>query len=150
MMAEGEEMDMVADLLLKPFKTDYFHGRHQGQSSKCLQNGRMNQELVPAWTAEQLRSDHLSKKNPIKLSQDTAAHSFLNEHRLLGNIKNGDITVKKEQLVDAITNCLSAKFKATGSMEEVTAVKIDEDQRSQGKVSAKFTKSTLKKSDRIS
>ncbi|XP_077457289.1 peptidyl-prolyl cis-trans isomerase FKBP3-like isoform X2 [Stigmatopora argus] len=56
----------------------------------------------------QLRSDALPKKDLIKFSQDT----FLNEHGLLGNIKNG-----------AITSCLSAKFKATDTVEEVTAVK---------------------------
>ncbi|XP_077473211.1 uncharacterized protein LOC144086905 isoform X2 [Stigmatopora argus] len=62
-------------------------------------------------TAEQHRSDGLPKKDRIKFSQDNAAHSFLNEHRLLGNIKNVAKTAKKEQLVDAITSCLSAKSK---------------------------------------
>ncbi|XP_077464965.1 peptidyl-prolyl cis-trans isomerase FKBP3-like [Stigmatopora argus] len=60
------------------------------------------------FAAQPLRSDDLPKKDLIKFSQDNAAHSFLNEHGLLGNIKNGAITAKKEQLVDAITNCLSA------------------------------------------
>ncbi|XP_077473323.1 peptidyl-prolyl cis-trans isomerase FKBP3-like isoform X2 [Stigmatopora argus] len=83
----------------------------------------------------QLRSDDLPKKDPIKFSQDT----FLNEHGFLGNIKNGAITAKKEQLVDAITSCLSAKFKATDTVEEVIAVKA--------KCPPKLTKSTLKKDD---
>ncbi|XP_077466447.1 peptidyl-prolyl cis-trans isomerase FKBP3-like isoform X2 [Stigmatopora argus] len=73
----------------------------------------------PLVDCRQLRSDDLPKKDLIKFSQDT----FLNEQGLLRNIKNGAITAKKEQLVDAIMNCLSAKFKATDTVEEVTAVK---------------------------
>ncbi|XP_077475053.1 peptidyl-prolyl cis-trans isomerase FKBP3-like isoform X4 [Stigmatopora argus] len=75
----------------------------------------------PLVDCRQLRSDDLPKKDPIKFSQDT----FLNEHGLLGNIKNAAITAKKEQLVDAITSCLSAKgLKPRMYMvEEVTAVK---------------------------
>ncbi|XP_077454184.1 peptidyl-prolyl cis-trans isomerase FKBP3-like isoform X2 [Stigmatopora argus] len=61
----------------------------------------MSQELVRTWTAEQLRRDDLPKKDLIKFSQDNAAHSFLNEHRLLENV------AKKEQLLDAIMSCLS-------------------------------------------
>ncbi|XP_077465809.1 peptidyl-prolyl cis-trans isomerase FKBP3-like [Stigmatopora argus] len=62
------------------------------------------------FAAEPLRSDDLPKKDLIKFSQDNAAPSFLNEHRLLGNIKNVVTkTTKKEQLIDAITSCLSAK-----------------------------------------
>ncbi|XP_077454764.1 peptidyl-prolyl cis-trans isomerase FKBP3-like [Stigmatopora argus] len=59
--------------------------------------------------ADQLRSDDLPKKDLINFLQDNAAHLLLNEHRLLGNIKNVSKTAKKEQLVDAITNCLSPK-----------------------------------------
>ncbi|XP_077468219.1 uncharacterized protein sacs isoform X6 [Stigmatopora argus] len=75
----------------------------------------------PLVDCRQLRSDHLPKKDLIKFSQDT----FLNEHGLLGNIKNGAITAKKEQLVDAITSCLSAKGikPRMYTVEEVTAVK---------------------------
>ncbi|XP_077462617.1 peptidyl-prolyl cis-trans isomerase FKBP3-like [Stigmatopora argus] len=93
----------------------------------------MSQEPVWEWTAEQLRSDELPKKELIKLLQDNAAHSFVNEHRHLGNIKN---VGKKEQLFDTITSCLSAKLKAMETEEvtkQVQAVKIDEDQRSQGR-----------------
>ncbi|XP_077472252.1 peptidyl-prolyl cis-trans isomerase FKBP3-like [Stigmatopora argus] len=88
----------------------------------------MSQELVRQWTAEQLRSDDLPKKNLIKVLRDNAAHSFLNDHRLLGNIKNVAKTAKKEQLVDAIMSCLSAKCKTTETEEvtkQVKAVKID-------------------------
>ncbi|XP_077477458.1 peptidyl-prolyl cis-trans isomerase FKBP3-like [Stigmatopora argus] len=69
----------------------------------------MRQEPVRSWTAEQLRSDDLPKKDLINFLQDNAAHSFLNEHRLLENIKNVAKTSKKKQLVDTITSCLSAK-----------------------------------------
>ncbi|XP_077578003.1 peptidyl-prolyl cis-trans isomerase FKBP3-like isoform X2 [Stigmatopora nigra] len=65
--------------------------------------------VTSLWAAGQLRSDNLPKKDLIKFSQDNASHSFLNEHRLLGNIKNVAKTAKKEQLVDTITSCLSAK-----------------------------------------
>ncbi|XP_077459424.1 peptidyl-prolyl cis-trans isomerase FKBP3-like isoform X4 [Stigmatopora argus] len=87
----------------------------------------MSQESVRESTAKQRRIDDLPKKDLIKLSQDNAGHSVLNEHRLLGNIKN---VAKKEQLVDTISSCLSAKgFQATEMVEEVTrqvkAVKID-------------------------
>ncbi|XP_077463935.1 peptidyl-prolyl cis-trans isomerase FKBP3-like isoform X2 [Stigmatopora argus] len=47
------------------------------------------------------------------LLQDNAAHSFLNEHRPLGNIDNVAKTAKKEQFVDAIASCFSANSKAT-------------------------------------
>ncbi|XP_077481026.1 uncharacterized protein LOC144092116 [Stigmatopora argus] len=56
------------------------------------------------WTAQQLRSDDLTKKDPINFSQDDAAHSFLDEHRLLGSMKNVAKTTKKAQLVDVITS----------------------------------------------
>ncbi|XP_077482914.1 uncharacterized protein LOC144093356 [Stigmatopora argus] len=67
----------------------------------------MADEPVRQLIAEQLRSDDLPKKDLIKLSQDNAAHSLLNEHRLLGNIKNVAKTAKKEHLVNAITTSLS-------------------------------------------
>ncbi|XP_077459422.1 peptidyl-prolyl cis-trans isomerase FKBP3-like isoform X2 [Stigmatopora argus] len=80
----------------------------------------MSQESVRESTAKQRRIDDLPKKDLIKLSQDNAGHSVLNEHRLLGNIKN---VAKKEQLVDTISSCLSAKgFQATEMVEEVTRV----------------------------
>ncbi|XP_077453302.1 peptidyl-prolyl cis-trans isomerase FKBP3-like [Stigmatopora argus] len=69
----------------------------------------MSQQPVRVWIGEQLRSDNLPKKDLIKLLQDNAVPSLLNEHRLLGNIKNVVKTAKKEQRVDAKTSCLSAK-----------------------------------------
>ncbi|XP_077469994.1 peptidyl-prolyl cis-trans isomerase FKBP3-like isoform X1 [Stigmatopora argus] len=75
----------------------------------------------PLVDCRQLRSDDLPKKDLIKFSQDT----FLNEQGLLRNIKNGAVRAKKEQLVDAIMSCLSAKGlkPRTRTVEEVTAVK---------------------------
>ncbi|XP_077459519.1 peptidyl-prolyl cis-trans isomerase FKBP3-like isoform X2 [Stigmatopora argus] len=89
----------------------------------------MNQEVVWESIAKQLRIDDLPTKDPIKLSQDNAGHSFLNVRRLLGNIKN---VAKKEQLFDPISSCLSAKFKATDDgrgdkqTKEVKAEVVDE------------------------
>ncbi|XP_077463211.1 peptidyl-prolyl cis-trans isomerase FKBP3-like [Stigmatopora argus] len=80
------------------------------------------------------RSDDLPKKYLIKLSQDNAAHSFLNEHRPLGNINNVAKTAKKEQFVDAIASCFSAKGLKPWKLEEMTMqVKAVKDQRSQGR-----------------
>ncbi|XP_077458128.1 peptidyl-prolyl cis-trans isomerase FKBP3-like [Stigmatopora argus] len=79
------------------------------QSSNCLRHylkWRISHDSVRESTAKQLRSDDLPKKCLIKLLKDNAAHSFLNEHRRLGNIKN---VAKKEQLIDTISSCLSAK-----------------------------------------
>ncbi|XP_077465122.1 peptidyl-prolyl cis-trans isomerase FKBP3-like isoform X2 [Stigmatopora argus] len=75
----------------------------------------------PLVDCRQLRNDDLPKKDLIKFSQDT----FLNEQGLLRNIKNGAITAKKEQLVDPIMSCLSAKGLKPRmyTVEEVTAVK---------------------------
>ncbi|XP_077452070.1 peptidyl-prolyl cis-trans isomerase FKBP3-like [Stigmatopora argus] len=85
----------------------------------------MSEELVRV----QLRCDDLPKKALINLSQDNAARSVHNEHRLLGNIKNVVKTAQKEQLVDAIM-FVSKRFKATETGEEMTkqvkAVNIDE------------------------
>ncbi|XP_077446770.1 peptidyl-prolyl cis-trans isomerase FKBP3-like [Stigmatopora argus] len=57
------------------------------------------------WTPPQLRSHLLPKKYLIKTFQDNAAHSFLNDHRLVVNIKNVAKTSKNGQLVDAVMSC---------------------------------------------
>ncbi|XP_077457839.1 peptidyl-prolyl cis-trans isomerase FKBP3-like [Stigmatopora argus] len=44
-----------------------------------------------------------AEESLTNFSQDDAAHSSLNEHRLLGNIKNVAKTTRKGHLVDAIT-----------------------------------------------
>nr|CAD87785.1 novel protein similar to human FK506 binding protein 3 (FKBP3) [Danio rerio] len=76
------------------------------------------------WSDEQLKSEEVPKKELIKFIQDSAAHSFLAEHKLLGNIKNVSKTAKKEQLIEAYNQLF----------------------QSQGP--PKFTKSILKKGDK--
>ncbi|XP_077482765.1 uncharacterized protein LOC144093269 isoform X2 [Stigmatopora argus] len=79
----------------------------------------MSQKLVRVWTSELLKHDDLPKKDLIKFFQDNAAHSFLNEHRLLG--KKNKKTAINEQLVDAMTSkCLSAQGLSHGGDEEMT------------------------------
>ncbi|XP_074541466.1 peptidyl-prolyl cis-trans isomerase FKBP3 [Halichoeres trimaculatus] len=118
----------------------------------------MAAEPAREWSAEQLKSDDLPKKDIIKFIQDNAAHSFLNEHKLLGNIKNVAKTVKKEQLIIAYDQLFESKrFKGTEPVEEVTeqvkAVKI-EDKPKEVKTEVvdegppKYFKSVLKKGDK--
>ncbi|XP_073348841.1 peptidyl-prolyl cis-trans isomerase FKBP3 [Pagrus major] len=118
----------------------------------------MADEPTREWSDEQLKSDDLPKKDLIKFIQDNAAHSFLNEHKLLGNIKNVAKTAKKEQLVIAYNQLFESKrFKGTEPIEEVTeqvkAVKI-EDKPKEVKTEVvdegppKYTKSVLKKGDK--
>ncbi|XP_077584371.1 peptidyl-prolyl cis-trans isomerase FKBP3-like [Stigmatopora nigra] len=52
--------------------------------------------------------------------------NFLNEHRMLGNIKNVAKTTKKEQLVGAIMSCLSAECLKPQRVKEVKAFKTVE------------------------
>lgn len=106
----------------------------------------------------QLKSDDLPKKDVIKFIQDNAAHSFLNEHKLLGNIKNVAKTAKKEQLIIAYNQLFESKrFKGTDPVEEVTeqvkAVKIEEKPKEVktevvDEGPPKYTKSVLKKGDK--
>ncbi|XP_077463873.1 peptidyl-prolyl cis-trans isomerase FKBP3-like isoform X4 [Stigmatopora argus] len=76
----------------------------------------MRQQSVRQWTAQKLRSDDLQKKD-----------LFLNDHRLLGNIKNVAKTTKKAARRRHNELFVSKRFKA---VEEVTtqvkAVKSDE------------------------
>ncbi|KAM4712683.1 peptidyl-prolyl cis-trans isomerase FKBP3 [Anableps anableps] len=115
-------------------------------------------EPTREWSEEQLKSDDFPKKDIIKFLQDNAAHSFLNEHKLLGNIKNVAKTAKKEQLIVAYNQLFESKrFKGTDPVEDVTeqvkAVKIEEKLK---EVKAevvdegppKYTKAVLKKGDK--
>ncbi|MEQ2208012.1 FK506-binding protein 2B, partial [Xenoophorus captivus] len=83
---------------------------------------------------------------------------FLNEHKLLGNIKNVAKTAKKEQLVIAYNQLFESKrFKGTDPVEDVSelvkAVKIEEKPK-EVKAEAvdegppKYTKAVLKKGDK--
>ncbi|XP_037101194.1 peptidyl-prolyl cis-trans isomerase FKBP3 [Syngnathus acus] len=118
----------------------------------------MADEPAREWSDEQLKSDDLPKKDLINFIQDNAAHSFLIEHKLLGNIKNVAKTANKDQLIAAYIELFANKrFKGTEPVEEVTkqvkAVKIDEKPKEVKAEVAdegppKFTKSTLKKGDK--
>ncbi|XP_028996966.1 peptidyl-prolyl cis-trans isomerase FKBP3 [Betta splendens] len=118
----------------------------------------MAAEPTREWTDEQLKSDDFSKKDIIQFIQDNATHSFLNEHKLLGNMKNVAKTAKKEQLVIAYNQLFESKsFKGTEPVENVTeqikAVKIEEKpQEVKAEVvdegPPKYTKSVLKKGDK--
>ncbi|XP_056150818.1 peptidyl-prolyl cis-trans isomerase FKBP3 [Lampris incognitus] len=118
----------------------------------------MAAEPTREWSDEHLNSDDLPKKDIIKFIQDNAAHSFLAEHKLMGNIKNVAKTAKKEQLIIAYSQLFESKrFKGTEPVEEVTeqvkTVKI-EDKAKEIKTEVvdegppKFTKSVLKKGDK--
>ncbi|XP_074472238.1 peptidyl-prolyl cis-trans isomerase FKBP3 [Sebastes fasciatus] len=117
----------------------------------------MADEPTREWSDEQLKSDDLPKKDLIKFIQDNAAHSFLNEQKLLGNIKNVAKTAKKEQLIIAYNQLFESKrFKGTEPIEEVTeqvkAVKIEEKTKEPTEVvdegPPKYFKSVLKKGDK--
>ncbi|XP_030627068.1 peptidyl-prolyl cis-trans isomerase FKBP3 [Chanos chanos] len=119
----------------------------------------MAAEPTREWSDEQLKSDELPKKDIIKFIQDNAAHSFLTEHKLLGNIKNVAKTAKKEQLVLAYNQLFESKrFKGTEVeevTEKVTAVKIEEKPKESKEPEPvdegppKFTKTVLKKGDKV-
>ncbi|KAG1941787.1 peptidyl-prolyl cis-trans isomerase FKBP3-like [Pimephales promelas] len=117
----------------------------------------MAADLVRAWTDEQLKTEEVPKKELIKFIQDNGAHSFLAEHKLLGNIKNVAKTAKKEQLIEAYNQLFESKrFKGTEVelvTEEVQAVKIHDNPKdikteTVDEGPPKFTKSILKKGDK--
>ncbi|KAK2539059.1 Fkbp3 [Columba guinea] len=61
------------------------------------------------WSAEELRSEALPKKDIIKFLQEHAAQAFLAEHKLLGQVKNVAKTANKEQLIAAYTQLFRSK-----------------------------------------
>ncbi|CAB1340002.1 unnamed protein product [Coregonus sp. 'balchen'] len=117
----------------------------------------MAAELTREWSDEQLKSDDLPKKDIIKFIQDNSAHSFLAEHKLMGNIKNVAKTAKKEQLIIAYNDLFESKrFLGSEPIEDVTEhvknVKIDDKPKEVVEVvdegPPKFFKSVLKKGDK--
>ncbi|XP_051500455.1 peptidyl-prolyl cis-trans isomerase FKBP3-like [Myxocyprinus asiaticus] len=117
----------------------------------------MASEPAREWSDEQLKNEDLPKKELIKFIQDNAAHSFLAEHKLLGNIKNVAKTVKKEQLIDAYNQLFESKrFKGTEVdvvTQEMKTVKIDDTHKeikteTVDEGPPKYTKSILKKGDK--
>ncbi|CAI5764919.1 peptidyl-prolyl cis-trans isomerase FKBP3 [Podarcis lilfordi] len=113
------------------------------------------------WSPEELRGDALPKKEIVRFLQEQAAHKFLSEHKLLGQIKNVAKTASKEQLITAYNELFETKrFKGTESpehvAEQVKNVKIDEEKPKETKPEEavdegppKYTKSVLKKGDKI-
>ncbi|NXT13004.1 FKBP3 isomerase, partial [Prunella fulvescens] len=66
------------------------------------------------WSAEELRSEALAKKEIIKFLQEHAAQAFLAEHKLLGQVKNVAKTANKEQLIAAYTQLFHTQVRARG------------------------------------
>ncbi|XP_026526666.1 peptidyl-prolyl cis-trans isomerase FKBP3 isoform X1 [Notechis scutatus] len=112
------------------------------------------------WSLEELRSEELPKREIVHFLQDQAAHRFLAEHKLLGQIKNVAKTATKDQLITAYNQLFETKsFKDTENTEQVAEqlknIKIDENQPKKTKseevadeASPKYTKSILKKGDK--
>ncbi|XP_076874046.1 peptidyl-prolyl cis-trans isomerase FKBP3 [Brachyhypopomus gauderio] len=117
----------------------------------------MAAEPTREWSDEKLKSDDVSKKDLIKFIQDNAAHSFLAEHKLLGNIKNVTKTAKKEQLIVTYNQLFESKrFKGT-EVEEITQevqdVKIEEKLKETktevvDEGPPRYTKTVMKKGDK--
>ncbi|NXM76393.1 FKBP3 isomerase, partial [Serilophus lunatus] len=117
---------------------------------------------VPAqpWSAEELRSEALAKKEIIKFLQEHAAQAFLAEHKLLGQVKNVAKTANKEQLIAAYTQLFhTQRFKGTDGAEKAAEkakpAKAEEAKGKAGKAEEaveegppKYTKSILKKGDK--
>ncbi|XP_026104511.1 peptidyl-prolyl cis-trans isomerase FKBP3-like [Carassius auratus] len=110
-----------------------------------------------AWSDEQLKSEEIPKRELITFIQENAAHSFLSEHKLLGNIKNVAKTAKKEQLIEAYNQLFESKrFKGTdvdAVTEKVQAAKISDIPKEikmepVDEGPPKFTKTILKKGDK--
>ncbi|KTF90753.1 hypothetical protein cypCar_00037140 [Cyprinus carpio] len=110
-----------------------------------------------AWSDEQLKGEEIPKRELITFIQENAAHSFLSEHKLLGNIKNVAKTAKKEQLIEAYNQLFESKrFKGTevdAVTEQVQAAKISDAPKEiktepVDEGPPKFTKTILKKGDK--
>ncbi|NXC90884.1 FKBP3 isomerase, partial [Cercotrichas coryphoeus] len=86
------------------------------------------------WSAEELRSEALAKKEIIKFLQEHAAQAFLAEHKLLGQVKNVAKTANKEQLIAAYTQLFHTQVRPWGGGD--------------GAEPPKYTKSILKKGDK--
>ncbi|XP_019359656.1 PREDICTED: peptidyl-prolyl cis-trans isomerase FKBP3 [Gavialis gangeticus] len=112
------------------------------------------------WSAEELRSEALPKKDVIKFLQEHAAQAFLAEHKLLGQIKNVAKTANKDQLVAAYNQLFETqRFKGTEiadqATEKVKNVTVAEGKAKETKPEEivdegppKYTKSVLKKGDK--
>ncbi|XP_042309786.1 peptidyl-prolyl cis-trans isomerase FKBP3 isoform X2 [Sceloporus undulatus] len=61
------------------------------------------------WSPEELRSEALPKREIVRFLQEQAAHRFLSEHKLLGQIKNVAKTASKDQLITAYNLLFATK-----------------------------------------
>ncbi|NXD30355.1 FKBP3 isomerase, partial [Spelaeornis formosus] len=111
------------------------------------------------WSAEELRSEALAKKEIIKFLQEHAAQAFLAEHKLLGQVKNVAKTANKEQLIAAYTQLFhTQRFKGTDGAAPAEKAKPSRADEAKGKAlkaeeaveegPPKYTKSVLKKGDK--
>ncbi|NXB29988.1 FKBP3 isomerase, partial [Eulacestoma nigropectus] len=112
------------------------------------------------WSAEELRSEALAKKEIIKFLQEHAAQAFLAEHKLLGQVKNVAKTANKEQLIAAYTQLFhTQRFKGTDGAEKAAEkARPAKAEEAKGKAvkaeeaveegPPKYTKSILKKGDK--
>ncbi|XP_077459132.1 peptidyl-prolyl cis-trans isomerase FKBP3-like isoform X2 [Stigmatopora argus] len=85
----------------------------------------MRQISFLEWTARQPRNVGLPKKD-LKFFQHYGAHSFLNEHRLLGNIKNVAKTSKKRAVCRRHNQLFVSKRKTVGEVTKQVKAVIDE------------------------
>ncbi|XP_072843057.2 peptidyl-prolyl cis-trans isomerase FKBP3 isoform X2 [Pogona vitticeps] len=114
------------------------------------------------WTAEELRGEGLCKREIVRFLQEQAAHRFLAEHKLLGQVKNVAKTASKEQLIAAYDQLFDTQsFKGTETPEDVAGqvknVKLEEEAKPKEtkpeetveEGPPKYTKSVMKKGDKV-
>ncbi|KAJ7345349.1 hypothetical protein JRQ81_001299 [Phrynocephalus forsythii] len=120
---------------------------------------------LPPWTPEELLlaggGEAVPKREIARFLQENAAHRFLAEHKLLGQLKNVAKTASKEQLVAAYNRLFETQsFKGTESpgdvVEQVKNVQIEEAKPKETKPQEapeesppKYTKLMLKKGDKV-
>ncbi|KAJ1955195.1 FK506-binding protein 2B [Linderina pennispora] len=82
----------------------------------------MAAELSPKWTAAELASDDVSKKDLISYLQESASNPFLLSHKLNGKLANVAKTAKKPALITAYDELFATKqFRAA---DEISASEV--------------------------
>ncbi|KAJ1948410.1 FK506-binding protein 2B [Linderina macrospora] len=82
----------------------------------------MATELSPKWTAAELASDDVSKKDLISYLQESASNDFLLSHKLNGKLANVAKSAKKPALITAYNDLFATKqFRAA---DEVSAADV--------------------------
>ncbi|KAJ3039615.1 FK506-binding protein 2B [Rhizophlyctis rosea] len=118
---------------------------------------------TPPWTAAELETDNVSKKDLVSFLHDHATYQFLKDRKLYGKLANVTKTAKKPDLIAAYNALFeSGAFRAEGeSLEEQAAAAVAEaaasapvaDVKKETKKddtppeSPKYTKQVLKKGD---